>query len=277
MWYNYGISTREAPMMLDASLGLLITGKGEFPMTASDHTPFKRCTKCGRDLPATQQFFVSNRSERDGLHSYCKSCWREYQAGKRAERRSLTVKIPDGYRVCGDCLTLLPATREYFSTNTKGKDGLQSICKACGANRQRVYRQEHPERVRASEKKRDPQKRRLERLASYKRNAAQKREQKRLYKATHPEQVKAAAHKQRARRRSAPGQYTGDELKALFHMQKGKCWWCGCQMDERAEPDHRIPLSRGGTNDIGNIVWSCFDCNRNKYNKLPHEWNGRLL
>jgi hypothetical protein len=36
--------------------------------------PRKTCSKCGRDLPATNEFFHANKSSRDGLKGQCKPC-----------------------------------------------------------------------------------------------------------------------------------------------------------------------------------------------------------
>jgi 5-methylcytosine-specific restriction endonuclease McrA len=40
-----------------------------------------------------------------------------------------------------------------------------------------------------------------------------------------------------------------------------------------------VPVSRGGSNDISNIVLACPSCNLQKGTRLPHEWpeGGRLL
>jgi 5-methylcytosine-specific restriction endonuclease McrA len=41
--------------------------------------------------------------------------------------------------------------------------------------------------------------------------------------------------------------------------------------------DHRVPLSRGDSNDISNIVLACPHCNLSKGAKLPEDFAGRLL
>jgi len=69
----------------------------------------------------------------------------------------------------------------------------------------------------------------------------------------------------------------GADVELQKRSQNGLCWWCGDPHGDNYEVDHRIPLSRGGTNWPENICIACFDCNRSKHNKLPHEWIGRLL
>lgn len=36
--------------------------------------------------------------------------------------------------------------------------------------------------------------------------------------------------------------------------------------------DHKIPVSRGGTNDLDNLVLSCISCNSSKGGREPDEW-----
>lgn len=274
LWYNNGISTDQTPAPLRADRGV---SKPSRRSTMSDCTTLKRCAKCGREYPATSKYFVSNKSEPSGFHSYCKQCWRKRQSEIRDRSRTSTVLLPDGYRVCGDCLTLLPADREHFSTNKLGKNGLNSICKPCAAKRQKKYRHDHPDKVKATETKRDAAERRVASKRSYARNITKRRAVKRLYQIEHPDKIKANTQKQRARRRDAPGEYTGDDLKELYQLQNGKCWWCERDLDGEYEPDHRVPICKGGTNHIGNIVLACRECNRSKAGRMPWEWIGRLL
>lgn len=46
----------------------------------------------------------------------------------------------------------------------------------------------------------------------------------------------------------------------------GKCHYCGTALNpfRNFQIDHAIPLSAGGTDDLGNLVGSCRECNRSK-------------
>lgn len=47
------------------------------------------------------------------------------------------------------------------------------------------------------------------------------------------------------------------------------CQYCGAKApDVVLEIDHIKPISKGGTNDLYNLVTSCFECNRGKSNKI---------
>lgn len=54
----------------------------------------------------------------------------------------------------------------------------------------------------------------------------------------------------------------------VFKRDKFTCQYCGASApDVILEIDHIMPVSKGGTNDIMNLVTSCRDCNRGKKDK----------
>lgn len=58
---------------------------------------------------------------------------------------------------------------------------------------------------------------------------------------------------------------------AVFRRDNYACVYCNAQ-HETLECDHVVPVSRGGTNKVGNLVSACQPCNRSKHNKMLHEW-----
>ncbi|WP_051436778.1 HNH endonuclease [Brachyspira alvinipulli] len=53
--------------------------------------------------------------------------------------------------------------------------------------------------------------------------------------------------------------------KELFEEMKGRCGYCGCELDyKKATIDHKVPLSIGGTNDKYNLLICCWSCNHYK-------------
>jgi hypothetical protein len=59
-------------------------------------------------------------------------------------------------------------------------------------------------------------------------------------------------------------------LKERFEIFKRDfftCCYCGSKPPKvTLEVDHIVPISKKGTNDIDNLITSCFDCNRGKSN-----------
>ncbi|MGD2135748.1 MAG: HNH endonuclease [Gemmatimonadales bacterium] len=68
----------------------------------------------------------------------------------------------------------------------------------------------------------------------------------------------------------------------LFARDGYRCQFCGrgereLGFRECLTRDHLVPLSRGGTNDWGNVVTACSTCNTRKGNRLPTESGMPLL
>ncbi len=82
---------------------------------------------------------------------------------------------------------------------------------------------------------------------------------------------KAAFRRRRARESSAHGEYTWTEVMRLHILFDRRCAYC-TQHNPEPEPDHVIPLSRGGHNSVGNILPCCHACNAGKRDRLLHEW-----
>jgi hypothetical protein len=68
-----------------------------------------------------------------------------------------------------------------------------------------------------------------------------------------------------------------DVVRDMYKSQKGKCWWCERDLLGIYHVDHRVPLAKGGPDEPGNLCLACPDCNSKKSDKMPHEFNGRLL
>ena len=83
-----------------------------------------------------------------------------------------------------------------------------------------------------------------------------------------PERVRLAKADNRRKRRAAkhasPGGFSAEEFKALCESYGNKCLACG-DIEATLEADHVVPLTRGGTDDIGNIQPLCGSCNRKKF------------
>lgn len=58
---------------------------------------------------------------------------------------------------------------------------------------------------------------------------------------------------------------------AIYERDGGKCRHCegSIRFEELFHIDHLVPLSKGGSNDLTNLVLSCVRCNLEKHNKMP--------
>jgi 5-methylcytosine-specific restriction endonuclease McrA len=80
----------------------------------------------------------------------------------------------------------------------------------------------------------------------------------------------ASSHRRRAAKAEAPGDFTVEEFAALCEAHEYRCVYCGC--DGKMTADHAIPLSRGGSNYISNIVPACKSCNSSKGTRTVEEF-----
>mgnify|MGYP002142011573 FL=1 len=71
-------------------------------------------------------------------------------------------------------------------------------------------------------------------------------------------------------------QVSKKDLRRQFALFNDCCAYCGkSESDEILHIDHFIPVSKGGTHVLGNLVPACKTCNFSKRNHHPEEWYKR--
>lgn len=145
---------------------------------------------------------------------------------------------------------------EFYATKS-AKDGLKSYCKPCCRELWRDWKRQNPERRRAQQRRHWQS-----HSAHYKAKNAQ-------WKLTL--EGKASRARSNHRRRLAlrgsiqGGDFSFAELQAL-KKRTPNCLGCGevFTVVKPATIDHKVPISRGGTNAISNIQLLCHSCNARK-------------
>lgn len=67
--------------------------------------------------------------------------------------------------------------------------------------------------------------------------------------------------------------WSADERARLRAAQGGKCKYCGVRLQSAyMEVDHKVPLSRGGSNERRNLQLLCGPCNRRKGSATDSEF-----
>lgn len=85
--------------------------------------------------------------------------------------------------------------------------------------------------------------------------------------------LKAKRMRRRGREHDAYGEYTYSELVNLWVAFNKACAYCAQPTAlTDIQPEHVHPLSRGGRNDVTNILPSCMPCNADKRDLLLTEW-----
>jgi 5-methylcytosine-specific restriction endonuclease McrA len=86
-----------------------------------------------------------------------------------------------------------------------------------------------------------------------------------------PERARHTAKRRRARLAGARGRHSEVEWIAKLAEFGGRCAYCDAVAEAK---DHVVPLRRGGTDDIDNIVPACHPCNSSKHTQTLAEWYG---
>lgn len=183
---------------------------------------------------------------------------------------------PPVEKPCTMCKRPYPHTAEYYEKDSSKKSGLRPQCKKCRKDyraKNKIKRVEYhtkwlednPDYMREYRK-------------TYERDRTKDLLYNKKWRDSHRDIARTHSHKRRSIEAAALGSHTVEEMRRQYSIQRGCCWWCQKPIwwEDRHE-DHRIPLSKGGSNYANNIVISCAFCNLSKRDKFPYEWCGRLL
>ncbi|MGH3055780.1 MAG: HNH endonuclease [Gaiellaceae bacterium] len=71
------------------------------------------------------------------------------------------------------------------------------------------------------------------------------------------------------------------DLRALMlECQRGLCWYCGGNLAATGKTphlEHQVPISRGGPDNIQNLVLACATCNITKHDKTVPEFRQYVI
>ena len=71
--------------------------------------------------------------------------------------------------------------------------------------------------------------------------------------------------------------FSKEERVKIYRKTKGHCYLCGEFVDFNSyEIEHKVPLSKGGTNDLKNLFCSCHTCNTIKHDIYPEDFMERI-
>lgn len=176
--------------------------------------------------------------------------------------------IPEGgcRKYCGGCKTELPVGE--FSKQTRAADGLQSQCKHCNKRYRETRRAEDINRVR-EETRRNMRNWRAA-------NPGRVRQSKQRWHRADPLKRRLADGARAARRHGCKvDPFDSTDLK-LFWLCNGispdKCFYTGAELGADFHLDHKVPLARGGTHSVDNLVPCDPNVNMQKAGKTAEEY-----
>ena len=185
---------------------------------------------------------------------------------------------------CTKCGKKKPLDDFYIRADNNTR---RNQCKACVCERERTRRIENPTRSKEIQRKtylknkkayfrrakrwaeKNPEKRR-EVALSY---ALKNIDKIKKWTKDNPEKLRDGRRRRQAKRRAAQcdagGNVSKDEWVSVGQINDGMCVYCG---NEAIAIDHFIPISKGGRNEVGNLVPACTSCNSKKGASDPNEW-----
>lgn len=226
----------------------------------------RTCTKCGETKPADLDHFRAEKRTKIGLQAMCRMCDREYRRARRAANPEEDRRYYEANKHW-----ILPQMNERQKQrrreNIDEARRLEAEYREKNRDRVRQYQRDYYARNRDSERKR---------LTEYYENNPEKKAERyaqiESWRKANREKARSYVRNRRARIKASDGQHTADDIEKLKAGQKGCCWWCGKKIpDGKHHIDHRIPIARGGSNGVENLVVSCAPCNHKKSYKMPWE------
>lgn len=225
--------------------------------------PTKCCTKCGRELPATVEYFTTHKKTRDGLYPSCRSCKqkvpRNYSEAVRARNKkkyntnranpewveNKNLQARERYRICHPLPVIEFRTctkcgcKKSITQFPRNGRAISSHCKACKSRWYSEYVRQNP----------------------------------------HIGRVRN--HQRRSRKNNLPHTLTEDQWKDTLEYFDNKCAVCGRSSASDSEYtlaiDHWIPLA--DKDCPGTTVWNCIPlchgkngCNNSKHNTPALVW-----
>lgn len=71
--------------------------------------------------------------------------------------------------------------------------------------------------------------------------------------------------------------FSSETREKVYKKTEGHCYLCGDFVDYNSfEIEHKVPLSKGGTNDFENLFCSCHTCNMIKQDIYPEDFMERI-
>lgn len=221
----------------------------------------KICTKCGKELPATLEYFSSRKRNKDGLHELCKVCrterdkqyrqahYSEYRTNRAIYERENRERIDAANKAYAEAHRERKSEmgKQWYLKNKERKSDM--VKKWVADNKERriktitLWRETHKDKYMAI-------------ISKYKKN--------------HPERSVMAEERRRSIKKQLPATLTNDQWEDTKKHFGYKCAYCGAEV--ALSQDHFIALTNGGGYTPNNIIPACKRCNSSKNNKSFEEW-----
>jgi len=212
----------------------------------------KICPRCGIEYPRTAEYYNIRPNRSGGVSSWCKTCTREHVRNQRHENKHYQEYLRQYYKTNRE--KIIEQRRKYYQNNREKEQEYKQKYYQNNCKKLREYNRKWTEN-----------------------NPGYYSQKYQEWAKNNPGKVRLYARNRRARLACSIGSHTLEELQIRLQNQHNKCFYCGCDLDDKYHVDHLVPLSRGGSNWIENLVIACASCNSSKKDKLPVTFIANLL
>lgn len=269
----------------------------------------KVCKNCGKEYPATEEYFNKHLYFKDGLASRCKNCYKEYNEEHKEHRQSYQEdyylnnkeKLKQYYENNKEHYLELgkkyrEENKQYFVEHRKKwyKENPEYSKQYYQKNKYHIlemgknYRKNNKELLSEKDKKRKEinreQLRECQKLwyeknkelrseqnkQWYQENKKHKNELNKIWKVANREKTRLYGQKREALKRQLPATLTLEQWEQIKKDFNYKCAYCGQELPLTVE--HFIPLSHNGELSHNNILPVCLSCNCSKQDSNFFEW-----
>ncbi len=232
----------------------------------------------GSLLPATSEYFCTDKRSRDGLTAECREC---HRVRVRQNNRNRRRDNPDAEREKAKLSSRLFRKRhpEVISENNKNWREKNPDKRRTNADR---YRDNNRERLRIKSRQWYADHREEERLRKKNSQPSEmtilkSRERSKQRRINHPETMRHDAHIRRSRKKLLPATFTTNDWQYALDYFHGVCAYCGnppsmFDNDSVLHQEHFRALSKGGGYTPDNIIPACQNCNISKKDRDAKEW-----
>jgi len=177
---------------------------------------------------------------------------------------------------------------EFTNENTYTPPDGGKCCRLCRRERERKYREQNRDRVRAKYRRwqklhqREWQEENREKTQTHARRWREQHKEQHAafnlqWKIENPEKIREYGLRRRAIKLDQLGEWplplVEIEELLLRTIQFGKCFYCPVSiMGGKYHRDPIVPLARGGLHDYQNLCLSCPECNLRKHTKTSEEF-----
>lgn len=205
----------------------------------------KICTKCGKELPATTEYFYKAKFGKFGLFATCKICKKECFGDSQKKYRK---EHEEHYKELKNIW------------DEKNKDYAKEYSKNYRFDNKKIIKERNKERRKDWD------------IKYYNNNKERIKEFKYNYSKTERGKLIGIKNSQKRRlhTQELESSFTIEQWEKCKNYFNNICCYCG--EEKKLTQEHFIPISKKGPYTKNNIIPACINCNSSKQNKSFFEW-----